>query len=95
MSPHSLTTYQAALAAVPLGPDGQPAPDAKLPPVATPGDEAWRYGHVLPLAPEDDSPFLGALRPGEARLCAQAGEMFRAPAAAHAPLSSDFLLIRR
>ena len=57
------------------------------------------------LAPDDDSPFLGALRPGQSRFTVTAGmvepageqahAMFRAPAAPYAPSPGDFLLVRR
>ncbi len=46
------------------------------------------------LQPEDEPPFaLGALGAGEARLAVDAN-LFRAPAAPHAPGGRDFLAVR-
>lgn len=51
-------------------------------------------GHVDALQPDDEPPFaLGNLPPGEARLAVDAN-LFRAPAAPHAPGSGDFLATR-
>ncbi|KAJ9510494.1 hypothetical protein QJQ45_015959, partial [Haematococcus lacustris] len=48
---------------------------------------------AVALGPEDDSPFVGPLQPGSAQLAVE-GMMFRAPAAAHTPQHTDFLLLR-
>ena len=55
--------------------------------------EPWRIGSVRQLAPDEDIPLVGVVRPGQALLTAETG-MFRAPAAAHKPLATDFLLVR-
>ena len=58
-------------------------------------DSRWRVGHVTHLGPEEESPFLGAIKHGEGILSAEAGpHMFRTPAVPHSSLPTDFLLLR-
>jgi len=57
------------------------------------GGRLWRVGAVVPLGSEDESPFLGELKPGTGQLSVETG-LFTAPAHSYNSLPSDFLLTR-
>ncbi|KAK9820491.1 hypothetical protein WJX72_010852 [[Myrmecia] bisecta] len=56
-------------------------------------EEAWRVGHIDPLQPDDDPPFLGDIKPGAAQLAVEAN-MFRSAAFPYPPAHTDFLVVR-
>lgn len=44
------------------------APGDAMPSGSASGKEKWQVGKITPLAPDDDSPFLGELQPGAAQV---------------------------
>mmetsp|Transcript_24112 Transcript_24112/g.67045 ORF Transcript_24112/g.67045 Transcript_24112/m.67045 type:complete len:1556 (+) Transcript_24112:2-4669(+) len=67
---------------VEVGPDGAPAEK-----------ETWMVGKVVPLNPDDDTPFLGDVLAGTSQAAVETN-LFKAPACPHPPQRTDFLLIR-
>ena len=57
-------------------------------------EERWRTGTVQTLQPNDDSVFLGDIKPGTHQLAVDSN-MAKAPACAYRPTGSDFLVIRQ
>ena len=56
-------------------------------------NQRWRVGAINPIGEDDESPFLGDLKPGMAQLSVETG-LFTAPASPHVAATSDFLLTR-
>eukprot|EP00898_Chlorokybus_atmophyticus_P001205 jgi/Chlat1/2085/Chrsp17S02690 len=54
---------------------------------------AGDVGTVIPLAPEEDSPFLANVAPGQSQACLETN-MYHAPIFAHTVPVTDFLLVR-
>ncbi|GAX83509.1 hypothetical protein CEUSTIGMA_g10934.t1 [Chlamydomonas eustigma] len=56
--------------------------------------EVWRIGNVQALSTDEDSPFLGALHPGQSLVSVEGGGLYRAPAVPHSTATTDLLLVR-